>query len=128
MDMVKAGVIGVGGVLLAVSLKNHKAEYGVYVALAVCFVMLEYIMRYFMQIVSGMEQLREYLRENYSYLALLLKAVGATYACEFCAGICKDAGYGGVAGQVEMLGKLYILSMGMPVLLALMESIQSIAG
>ncbi len=128
MDMVKAGVIGVVGVLLAVSLKNHKAEYGVYVALAVCFVMLEYIMRYFMQIVSGMEQLRGYLRENYSYLALLLKAVGATYACEFCAGICKDAGYGGVAGQVEMLGKLYILSMGMPVLLALMESIQSIAG
>lgn len=128
MDMIKAGVIGVVGVLLAVTLKSHKAEYSVYVALAVCFVMLECIMRYFMQILSGMELLRGYLRENYSYLALLLKAVGATYACEFCAGICKDAGYGGVAGQVEMLGKLYILSMGMPVLLSLMESIQSIAG
>lgn len=128
MDMVKAGVIGVIGVLLAVSLKSHKAEYSVYVALAVCFVMLEYITRYFMQILSGTELLRGYLRENYSYLVLLLKAVGATYACEFCAGICKDAGYGGVAGQVEMLGKLYILSMGMPVLLSLMESIQSIAG
>ena len=112
---------------LAVSLKSHKAEYGMYVALAVCFVILEYIMRYFMQILSGMELLRGYLRDNYSYLALLLKAVGATYACEFCAGICKDAGYAGVAGQVEMLGKLYILSMGMPVLFSLMESIQSIA-
>lgn len=128
MDMVKAGLVGVIGVLLAVSLKNQKAEYSVYVALAVCVVMLEYITRYFIQILSGMELLRGYLRENYSYLALLLKAVGATYACEFCAGICKDAGYGGVAGQVEMLGKIYILSMGMPVLLALMESIQSIAG
>ncbi len=39
-----------------------------------------------------------------------------------------EAGYGGVAGQVEMLGKLYILSVGMPVLLALMENIQAIAG
>ena len=58
MDMVKAGIVGVVGVLLAVSLKSHKAEYGVYVALAVCFVMLEYIMRYFMQILSGMEALR----------------------------------------------------------------------
>lgn len=128
MDMVKAGMIGVVGVLLAVSVKSHKSEYGVYVALAVCFVMLEYIMRYFMRILSGMELLRGYLNENYTYLALLLKAVGATYACEFCAGICKDAGYGGVAGQVEMLGKLYILSMGMPVLFSLMESIQAIAG
>lgn len=128
MDMVKAGIVGVIGVLLAVSLKSHKAEYGVFVSLAVCFVMLEYIMRYFMQILSGMELLRGYLQENYSYLSLLLKAVGATYACEFCAGICKDAGYAGVAGQVEMLGKLYILSMGMPVLFSLMESIQSITG
>lgn len=128
MDMVKAGVIGVVGVLFAVSLKSYKTEYGIYVALAVCLVILEYITRYFMQILTGMEQLRGYLQENYSYLALLLKAVGATYACEFCAGICKDAGYGGVAGQVEMLGKLYILSMGMPVLLSLIESIQGIAG
>lgn len=128
MDMVKAGVVGVVGVLLAVTIKSHKAEYGVYVALAVCFVMLEYIMRYFARIVAGMDMLSGYLRENYSYLTLLLKAVGATYACEFCAGICKDAGYGGVAGQVEMLGKLYVLSMGMPVLISLMESIQSMAG
>lgn len=128
MDMVKAGVVGVVGVLLAVTVKSHKAEYGVYVALAVCFVILEYIMRYFTRILSGMEILNGYLRDNYSYLALLIKAVGATYACEFCAGICKDAGYGGVAGQVEMLGKLYILSMGMPVLASLMESIQLMAG
>ncbi|RKI82119.1 stage III sporulation protein AD [bacterium 0.1xD8-71] len=128
MDMVKIGLMGIVGVLFAVSLKSYKAEYGIYIAVAVCLIILEYIMRYFMQILMGMEQIRGYLQENYQYLALLLKAVGATYACEFCAGICKDAGYGGVAGQVEMLGKLYILSVGMPVLLALMENIQAIAG
>ena len=128
MDMVKIGLMGIVGVLFAVSLKSYKAEYGIYIAVAVCLIILEYIMRYFMQILMGMEQIRGYLQENYQYLALLLNAVGATYACEFCAGICKDAGYGGVAGQVEMLGKLYILSVGMPVLLALMENIQAIAG
>lgn len=128
MDMIKAGMIGVAGIMFAVSLKAYKAEYGIYVALAVCLVMLEYITRYFMRILDGMQVLRGYLQDHYSYLSLLLKAVGATYACEFCAGICRDAGYGGVAGQMEMLGKVYILSMGMPVLLSLMESIQSIAG
>lgn len=128
MDMIKVGTIGVVGILLAVSLKGYKAEYGIYVTLAVCLVMLEYTMRYFLNILSGMEVLRGFLRDHYSYLSLLLKAVGATYACEFCAGICRDAGYAGVAGQIAMLGKVYILSMGMPVLLSLMESIQAIAG
>lgn len=127
MDMIKIGIIGIVGVLLAVSIKSYKTEYGIYIAVAVCLIILEYIMRYFMHILMGMDQIRGYLNENYQYLSLLLKAVGATYACEFCAGICKDAGYSGVAGQVEMLGKLYILSVGMPVLLALMENIQAIA-
>lgn len=128
MDMIKAGTIGVVAILFAVSLKAYKAEYGLYVALAVCLIILEYIMRYFLRILSGMEVLRGYLQDHYGYLSLLLKAVGATYACEFCAGICRDAGYGGVAGQMEMLGKVYILSMGLPILISLMESIQSIAG
>lgn len=128
MEMVKIGLIGIVGVLLAVGIKNYKAEYGVYIGIAVCLIILGYTTRYFTLILERMEQLRGYLNENYKYLTVLLKAVGATYACEFCAGICKDAGYGGIAGQVEMLGKLYILLVGMPVLLALMESIQSIAG
>lgn len=127
MDMIKIGIIGIVGVLFAVSIKSYKTEYGIYIAVAVCLIILEYIIRYFMHILMGMDQIRGYLNENYQYLSLLLKAVGATYACEFCAGICKDAGYSGVAGQVEMLGKLYILSVGMPVLLALMENIQAIA-
>ncbi|MCI6713437.1 MAG: SpoIIIAC/SpoIIIAD family protein [Lachnospiraceae bacterium] len=127
MEMVRIGLIGIIGVLLAVGLRSHKAEYGVYIAIAVCLVILSYTTRYFTLILSGIEQMRGYLYDNYKYLTVLLKAVGATYACEFCAGICKDAGYGGIAGQVEMLGKLYILLMGMPVLLALMESIQTIA-
>lgn len=128
MDMIKIGLVGIVGVLFAVSIKSYKAEYGIYVAVAVCLIILEYIIRYFMTVLTGMEQIRGYLNENYQFLALLLKAVGATYACEFCAGICKDAGYGGVAGQVEMLGKLYILTVGMPVLLTLMENIQALAG
>ncbi|MGN0279405.1 MAG: SpoIIIAC/SpoIIIAD family protein [Lachnospiraceae bacterium] len=127
MEMVRIGLIGIVGVLLAVGLRSHKAEYGVYIGIAVCLIILSYTTRYFTLILSGIEQMRGYLNDNYKYLAVLLKAVGATYACEFCAGICKDAGYGGIAGQVEMIGKLYILLMGMPVLLALMESIQNIA-
>jgi stage III sporulation protein AD len=127
MDMIRISLVGIVGVLLAIALRSHKAEYGVYISVAVCLMILSYATRYFTLILDSIEQMRGYLSENYQYLTVLLKAVGATYACEFCAGICKDAGYGGIAGQVEMLGKLYILLTGMPVLLALMESIQTLA-
>ena len=128
MEIIKIGFIGIVGILLAVPLKNYKAEYGVYMGIAVCLIIFGYTTRYFTAILSAINQMQGYLKNNYGYLTLLLKAVGATYACEFCAGICKDAGYGGIAGQVEILGKLYILLTGMPVLMTLLESIQSIAG
>ncbi len=128
MDMVKIGLLGIIGVLSAASLKSYKAEYGVYIGIAVCLLLLENAVGYFSQITEGIVKLQDYLKGNYRYITVLLKAVGATYACEFCAGICKDAGYSGIAGQVEILGKLYILIIGMPVLFALMESIQTIAG
>lgn len=128
MEIVKIGLVGIVGILLAVPMKSYKAEYGTYIGIAVCLVLLGYGMQYFAGILSSVEQLRVYLKDNHSYLTVLLKAVGATYACEFCAGICKDAGYAGIAGQVEMIGKLYILLVGIPVLTALLESIQTIAG
>lgn len=128
MEIIKIGFIGIVGILLAVPLKSYKAEYGIYIGLAVCLIIFSYAVQYFVGILSAMGELMKYLEDNYSYLTVLLKAVGATYACEFCAGICKDAGYGGIAGQVEMLGKLYILLSGMPVLLLLLENIQAIAG
>lgn len=128
MDIIKIGLIGLIGVLIAVSLKSYKAEYGIYIGLAVCLLILTYAVNYFTQILNGMESLQKYLGNNFQYLSILFKAVGAAYVCEFCSGICKDAGYAGIAGQVETMGKMYIMLIGMPVLFALMESIQSIAG
>lgn len=128
MDIVKIALIGLAGVLIAIPVKSHKAEYGVYIGLAVCLLILTYSINYFTQILTSMENLQRYLGDSFQYLSLLFKAVGAAYVCEFCSGICKDAGYGGIAGQVETMGKMYILLIGMPVLFALMESIQSLAG
>ena len=35
--------------------------------------------------------------------------------------MCRDAGYSAVAGQIELVGKLTILTIGMPIVLALFE-------
>lgn len=128
MDVIKIGLIGVAGVLLAVPLRSYKPEYGIYIGLAVCLLILTYSVNYFTGILTRMESLQNYLGDNFQYLSVLFKAIGAAYVCEFCSGICRDSGYVGIAGQVEIIGKMYILLMGMPILFALMESIQELAG
>ena len=45
MDMIRIGLIGIVGVLFAVAIKSYKAEYGIYITVAVCLIFLEYIVR-----------------------------------------------------------------------------------
>lgn len=68
--------------------------------------------------------LQKYMAGQEGYLGTLLKIVGITYICEFSAGICKDAGFTSVAGQIEVLGKLTVMFAGLPILLAVIEQIQ----
>ena len=50
--------------------------------------------------------------------------LGITYVAEFSAGICKDAGYQTIALQIEIFGKLAVLVLSMPVLMALLNTIK----
>ena len=42
--------------------------------------------------------------------------------------ICKDAGYGTLAGQIRIFSKLSILAVSMPVLIALLETMHGFLG
>ena len=53
----------------------------------------------------------------------VLKMLGITYVGQFSAGICKDAGYSSIAGQIELFARLSVLAVSMPVLLALLETV-----
>ena len=128
MEMVRIGILGVAGVMIALQFKTVKPEISLYIGFAVCIVIFTFSVNGMMQILSKMEELQKYISGSDSYFALLFKAVGITYISEFCASSCKDAGYGAVAGQIEIFGKLTVLFMGMPVLMAVIENISSIAG
>ena len=58
-------------------------------------------------------------------LYALLKIVGITYIADFSSNLCKDAGYGAIAGQIEIFGKLSVLAISTPILMALLETVQS---
>ena len=50
--------------------------------------------------------------------------IGITYIAEFSSGLCKDAGYGSLGSQIEIFGKLSVLAVSMPILLALLDTVQ----
>lgn len=125
--IVKLVMLSVTGIVLAVLFKSSKPEMGFYIGFALMIVIGGYIAEYLGYIKTCVNDLKQYLKVGEGYIGILLKAVGVVYLCEFGAAICKDAGYMGVAGQIEMAGKLYIVIAGMPILLALLECIENLA-
>jgi len=124
-DLIKIAFIGIVGVLLAVQFKGQKPEYGIYIGIAAGILIFAFCLRQAEAVIGQFDRLRGYLGGAESYLSILLRVVGITYICEFSAGICKDAGYQSVAGQLEILGKLAVMFSGLPILFTVIEQIQS---
>ena len=124
MTVVTVGIIGIMTVLMAVQLKSLKGEYGLYLVLAAACVIFFYGTLRLKGILDGLQKIQDMIRINPVYLNTLLKMTGITYIVEFASGICKDAGYQTIAGQIETFAKLTILALGMPVLTALLETVR----
>ena len=124
MSMIQVGIIGVIAAVLAVQLKGGKAEYGIYVSAAGGVILVSFIVDRLSIFVRTLGQIASYIDMDAGYLGIMLKMLGITYIAEFSSGICRDAGYQTMAGQIEIFGKLTILALGMPVLTALLETIR----
>lgn len=124
MNILQVGIAGVIGVLLAVQFKSGRAEYGIYMSVAISIFLFTCIVSRLEIFVRAVGTIRDYVSIDSGYVSTILKMIGITYVSEFCSGICKDAGYQTIAVQIEIFGKLTILALGMPVLLALLDTIQ----
>lgn len=124
MEIAKVALIGIVGVLLAIQFKNQKAEYSLYIGFVVSLIIFAYAVQLLQVVLGQIESLQSFLKGSGKYLGTLLKVVGITYLCEFSAGICRDAGYSAISGQIEVFGKLTVLFAGMPILFAVIEYIQ----
>lgn len=124
MSILTIAVVGIAAVLLAVQLKAVKGEYSSYLIITAGFFIFFYGIKKLSTILETMEKIQNFIKINGVYLEALMKMIGITYIAEFSSGICKDAGYGAIGTQVEIFGKLSILAVSMPILLALLETLQ----
>ena len=124
MTIIQTAVLGITSVAIAVKLKGIRPEYSLYMILTSGILIGYFGLSRLELIMETVSSMGKYITVKNVYLAMLVKMVGITYIAEFAAGICKDAGYSALGGQVEMFGKLSILAVSAPILTALFETLQ----
>lgn len=127
-EIVKVGLLGVLGILIAIQFKSAKPEYATYIGIAIGILLFGYVLNELQVMLTSLNWLGNMFEGSGEYLSILMKVIGITYICEFCSGICKDAGYASIAQQIESFGKISVMFAGLPILLAVIEQIQTYMG
>ena len=93
-----------------------------FLSMAVCICIFIYIITKVQIVLEFVEKLEGMIAIDSTYIGLVIKMVGITYAAEFAVNVCKDAGYGAIAGQIENFAKMSILVVSLPVLMAFIDT------
>lgn len=126
--MIQAAMIGIVGVFLALQVKHSKPEFAVYLSIATSLFLLFLAAGKLEIVVESVKRIQDSISIQTAYIQALLKIIGITYIAEFASDICKDAGYSTIAGQIGIFSKLSILAVSMPIVTALLDTIQEFLG
>ncbi|MBQ5474416.1 MAG: stage III sporulation AC/AD family protein [Lachnospiraceae bacterium] len=126
-DILKLGILSVSIVLVAIQFKAIKPEYGLYMTIAVAVIIMTYSFTLIENIIYGIYKLQDYLHMG-DYMPVLLKITGISYISEFASDICRDTGYGAIANQIQIFGKLSVLIVSLPIFEILCKTVSGLLG
>lgn len=116
MDIFKIiGVVLLALILIIVLEKTNK-EYAIMVTIISSIIILGLIIIKLDDVVSVLNNLAENAGINKEYLKVLLKVTGISYVVELAKNICVDAGSSSLATKVELLGKVSIVTLTIPII------------
>lgn len=126
--MLKVVILAVIGTVFIALLKEKTSGLSILLMLAICMLLMFFVLDYVEILLDGLKMFEAYFDSSGYYIKLILKMVGITYLCELGTQVCKDTGQGAIATQVELFGKIMVLITGLPILLAIIESLVTFEG
>lgn len=126
MDIIKIIGIGLIALIIIVIVKQYRPEFVLYVSLMAGAFILMLIIDKMGAIIQLLTSLSNKTVINNEFLILLLKITGIAFLTEFTVSICKDTGETAIANKVDLGGKVIIISMSIPIIVSLLETILKI--
>ena len=107
-------------------LKDKKSDIAALVMLAAGILVFIFCIDQLGEIINFIKTLSSKAGIDTLYIGIVLKILAIAYLASFASEICKDAGAGSLASKVEFSGKIFILVLAIPILMAVLQSILQI--
>lgn len=123
MEIIKIAGIGLIALILIIIIKQYRPEFAVYISLCAGAIILTLVMSKMSGIIGILTELSNKVSNNNGFLTILMKITGIAFITEFAVSICKDSGESAIASKIDLGGKVVVISMSIPIISTLLETI-----
>lgn len=123
MDIIKIIGIAFLAVIIIVILKQYRPEFAIYASIIAGVLILALASNTLSGIIDMIKNISNKTNINSEFLVILIKITGIAILTEFAVSICKDAGESAIASKVDVGGKIIIISMSIPIINALIDTV-----
>ena len=123
MEILQIVGFGLVATILIVLLKNQRPEIALQLSVAAGVLIFLLLATKIKAVIDVLNDLATHAQVNSYYLSTVLKIVGIAYLAEFGAQVCKDAGEGAIGAKIEFAGKILVMVLALPIIVAITESV-----
>ncbi len=111
---------------LAVLIKPYRAEYALAVSLMAGIVILSFLFRDSIGVFSSLKALLERSSVSSEMGSTLFRALGICLMTQMASDACKDVGEQSMAAKAELVGKVFLLALSLPLLETVAQMVEQL--
>lgn len=126
MLIIKIVCIAFSALFISLYLKQSKSELNPLILLAAGALILLIMMDPLKEIINFVREVAAKAEVDTVYIGIVLKILAIAYIASFASALCKDSNADSLASHIDFSGKIMILVLAVPILIAVLNSILQI--
>lgn len=123
MDVTKIIGVGLISLVIIIILRQYRPEFTIYVSLIAGVIIFFLVSNQLFGIIDILKDFANKASINSKFLGILIKITGIALLTEFAVSVCKDAGENAIASKIDLGGKVIIISVSIPIISELLETV-----
>lgn len=103
--------------------KDRRNDLSILISLAAGIIIFLFIIGKLSDVIYFLKNIADRANIDSIYIGIVFKILAIAYLASFCSEICKDAGASSIASKVDFSAKILILTLAIPILMAVLDSI-----
>lgn len=126
MEIIKIVAFALIALFITLIFKGRRDDLAIQISIVTGVLIFLFVVPKLTMVLNFLQTLSNKANIDLIYLNTVFKILGIAYLASFCGEICRDAGQASIASKVEFAGKILILALSVPILMAVLQAILKI--